>query len=828
MKKFNRMLAIVLTVCMVLSMVPAAAAAEESAKSDLPQVYITFTEPDYTPDMLQKGMDYIDCTIRIVDPTGEFEEMVDEETTIKVRGNSTSEGAKKPFNFKLSGKTDILGMGKGKKWSLLANMYDKSLMRNKLVFDLAEKMGMDYVSDNRTVDVWLDGKYNGTYTLCEPVEIGSTRVDIDEDAGEYIFESEKERVEEGAVYFTTSRYRQRFVMADPDEPTTEQVDQIKATLKTLEDAIATNNLETIAKYMDVQSFVDLYILEEYFKEVDVGYSSTKHYIKDGMVYAGPVWDFDLSSGNCNFDYYASYNNKYSSGNSYEGLYANNAVWYKQLLKNADFLRMLKERFVELQPMIVNLYQDNELGGNQIDAFVAANKDSIEANWKVWNVASADSSLERKPDRTYEANVEYLRNWLEARNDWMQDYYGLEHKITCQKNDLGSVEAADTALFSQSVTLKVTTMVDEGALSFSDLKKLTVTSGGAQVQCTLADTTENADGTTTYTYTFTMPDGDVNVKAEFELEHGSQKAKEVEALIDAIGTVTADSGEKIEAARAAYEALSYVARAEVSNYDTLTEAEAAFKALADTAKAAEEAVAELEEYAGELLDSCEEGCKADIEAIASDAKDAVAQAKDTDEIHRIVEEAKAAMQAAAKCPSDAYTDVNKDGWYHEAVDYMVENGYMNGVSKNQFDVDGTVTRGQLVTIVYRIVGTPSVTGKTNPFTDVPENEWYTDAVIWAAENGIVNGTTPSTFAPNAPVTREQLVTILYRYDGETQTEEGALDGYADAASVSAYAKDAFAWAVANGIVNGTSETTLSPAATATRAQICAIMMRYLSE
>ena len=186
-----------------------------------------------------------------------------------------------------------------------------------------------------------------------------------------------------------------------------------------------------------------------------------------------------------------------------------------------------------------------------------------------------------------------------------------------------------------------------------------------------------------------------------------------------------------------------------------------------------------------------------------------------------------MDAAAKCPSTVFADVDKGEWYHEAVDFMVEKGYMNGLSKTEFGVNGTVTRAQLVTILYRIAGEPSVAGKTCAFTDVSAGQWYTDAVIWAEENGFVNGINATTFAPDLEVTREQMVTILYRYDGTAEADEKALAGFIDAASIAGYAKDAFAWAVSNGVVNGMSETNLVPVGTATRAQICAIVMRYLS-
>jgi hypothetical protein len=112
--------------------------------------------------------------------------------------------------------------------------------------------------------------------------------------------------------------------------------------------------------------------------------------------------------------------------------------------------------------------------------------------------------------------------------------------------------------------------------------------------------------------------------------------------------------------------------------------------------------------------------------------------------------------------------------------------------------------------------------------VNDGAWNTDAIVWAADNGIVNGVSPTSYAPDAKITREQIVTILYRYAKAEAVAKDHLAGYTDAGKVSGYAKDAMNWAIANGIINGMTETTLAPTANATRAQICVILMRYLSK
>ena len=179
-----------------------------------------------------------------------------------------------------------------------------------------------------------------------------------------------------------------------------------------------------------------------------------------------------------------------------------------------------------------------------------------------------------------------------------------------------------------------------------------------------------------------------------------------------------------------------------------------------------------------------------------------------------------------CPAYLYSDVNAGDWYHEAVDYALSNGLMNGVGGGKFDPNGSLTRAMLVTILYRAENTPDVSGEANPFTDVPAGQWYTDAVIWAAKEGIVNGTSETTFAPNDSITREQIATILCRYAGSPKVS-GDFASFSDASSVSAYAYDAMRWAVQSGIINGI-DGKLAPQDNATRAQIAMILYRFFEK
>ena len=184
--------------------------------------------------------------------------------------------------------------------------------------------------------------------------------------------------------------------------------------------------------------------------------------------------------------------------------------------------------------------------------------------------------------------------------------------------------------------------------------------------------------------------------------------------------------------------------------------------------------------------------------------------------------------AETCPSEAYTDLDRNGWYHEYVDWVLKNGVMNGVGGGLFEPNGETTRAMLVMVLYRMAGAPDMAGRESSFTDVSADSWYGAAVIWASENGIVNGVGGGLFDPDASLTREQMAMMLYRFAGYlgSNTEKRAdLSAYGDADAVSAAAQDAMAWAVAEGLVNGRSAAELAPKAGATRAELATILFRF---
>ena len=181
---------------------------------------------------------------------------------------------------------------------------------------------------------------------------------------------------------------------------------------------------------------------------------------------------------------------------------------------------------------------------------------------------------------------------------------------------------------------------------------------------------------------------------------------------------------------------------------------------------------------------------------------------------------------AEYAGQGFTDVPADSWYADAVQYVTENGLMNGTEETAFGPDETTTRGMIVAILYRMEGEPEA--EASDFTDVNADAYYADAVAWANANGIVTGYGDGLFGPDDTITREQMAAILYRYaqyKGYDVTTTGSLDAYTDAAQISNYALTAMQWANEQGLITGSTSTTLEPQGNAIRAEAATILMRF---
>lgn len=389
-----------------------------------------YTDLNYG-EYLEKNNGYVDCTIFAYNLSED--RIIDPDAKIKIRGNSTANMPKKPYNIKFSEKYNLYNFGDSKKWSLLAEYLDPTMLRNSLFLGFAKEMQLEYTSNCKFVEVWLDGKYNGCYLLAESVETGKNRVDIDIENGDFLFEYEAERDEEDVVYITT-KHGLRFAMSDPEELDESARNYVQQKMDEFDEAVFSSDYNNLNCVLDVESFAKLYLLNEYAKTLDFGISSVNFYYKEGKFYAGPAWDFDLSSGNVSMTF-NEYTNYWESGTvkefenikdvSYKGLdnwNSNNKV-FSQLYEYNEFKQLVSKLFNQYSEYMQNIYKDsgiidsmiNEYGELILNNFTS--KKSGGAGWKF-----EEKKLNLKPFKTYEQNVSYLKYWLSNRYDFLNEQF----------------------------------------------------------------------------------------------------------------------------------------------------------------------------------------------------------------------------------------------------------------------------------------------------------------------------------------------------------------------------------------------------------------------
>ena len=382
----------------------------------VPQIYVT-TENGNGTD-LQKEDGYQNASIKILGTDGS---VLSDDCSFKVRGNTTALSwvTKKAFTFKFNKKKDVLGMGKGKKWALVANAFDPTLLHNYAAFELADELGLDYTSKRQFVELWLDGTFRGCYMLFEPVQEGSDRVDIDIESNDgkkdFLIEYEAKRVEDDVTYFTVNGLR--FAASEPEEPDEEQLAYIKSTMQDIISAIRTGSREEIEEKIDVPSFAKYYVLNEFIKTYDFNMSSVFFYYKDGKLYAGPAWDYDMSFGNET----ASFSSIAAEAADPTGVFAADKNIYKFLCKHAWFNEQAKREYHRHFDYLNNIAAD----GGLLDTALQQYGDVFTRNYSDagWRVSKWWINYQLKPKLTYQGNFDFMKSWAQERSAWMQEYYG---------------------------------------------------------------------------------------------------------------------------------------------------------------------------------------------------------------------------------------------------------------------------------------------------------------------------------------------------------------------------------------------------------------------
>lgn len=413
-----------------------------------PRIVVTTENGNGTK--LIKSDGYVNAKITITDTDGSS---LEDSCVFKVHGNTTAFNSfpKKAFTFKLPKKKDVLGMGKGKKWFLLANLFDPTLLRNYMAIEFARELGLAYTSEQKFVELWLDGSYRGCYTLYEPIQEGKDRVDIDVESNDgkkdFLIEYEQIANEEDKKYFSVDGVR--FAVKDPDDTTDEQLDYVSGVMTDIISVMKSGKKEDAERVIDIPSFVKYYLLNEYMKNMDFDMSSVFYYYKDGKLYAGPAWDFDKSSGNTDPTI-----GSVRALNSYktDGIMQDQFTLYKYIGRQPWFVEEVKRVYEEHYDYIKNISAD----GGLLDSLRAEYGELFARNFTVFNVRFQATNYQLPPLSTYEENYRYFKNWCAERNAWLFDHWDL-FRYAYLRGDAdgnGEVEVLDaTAIQRRLVELK---------------------------------------------------------------------------------------------------------------------------------------------------------------------------------------------------------------------------------------------------------------------------------------------------------------------------------------------------------------------------------------
>lgn len=298
------------------------------------------------------------------------------------------------------------------------------MLRNNIFLSLAEKLELDYTPEHHYVEVYIDQQYRGCFLLTESVETGKNRVNIDVDKEDFFLEFESYRIEDGVYYFTTN-HDIRFALKEPEEPTEDQLKFYEDTINELDTVLFSGNYEELKQHFDVDSFAKLYLVNEFAKTKDFVNSSINFYYKDGKMYAGPVWDFDLSSGNADGYKDTKYWNDLNGEMvSYLTNYCRefNPI-FNQLLKYKEFNDLYKTYFDKYSDELINIFKDDGFIDSTINTYgpiFNRNYTKLDEGGAGWVVSNLQDLLQNIPFETYQENVDYLKDFLKNRYNWLKE------------------------------------------------------------------------------------------------------------------------------------------------------------------------------------------------------------------------------------------------------------------------------------------------------------------------------------------------------------------------------------------------------------------------
>lgn len=341
------------------------------------------------------------------------------EIEIKGRGNSTWDFPKKPYKIKLNEKAKFLGMNSSKKWVLLANYADKSLLRNEVGFELSKRLGMAYTPESILVDVILNGEYMGNYELVEQIDVAKDKINVVKQnlddpniSGGYLVEMDGFAESENVNFRTPRNMKVSVKYPDDEEITKEQVDYIKNHISNFEEKLfSINEASEYQNYFDIKSYINFYLINEIIGNPDIFWSTYMYKQKDdNLLYTSPVWDFDIAA-----------NNDSRLGDAQKKLMLDAAhepkQWINQLMKDPTFRAEVRKRWNEVKDII------------KVENFITAKAASIgssqKKNFLKWPILDQKIYLNIQAAGSFESEVSFLKNYFNERIKWLDSQFNSE-------------------------------------------------------------------------------------------------------------------------------------------------------------------------------------------------------------------------------------------------------------------------------------------------------------------------------------------------------------------------------------------------------------------
>lgn len=375
-------------------------------QSKLPSLQIYLNDAVLDQIHQDKKVKYKNNTVVLRNPENP-DDFLENKAEMKGRGNSTwTFWEKKGYQIKFEEKMSVLGMNPAKKWVLLANAADDSMMRNQLIFRMVKNFDMKFVPAFEYVDLWIDGDYRGLYLIGEKPEIGKSRLNLEKPEGA-MFEHDVGFYEEEEYWFYSETLKRQFTLKDIKEETP---DNIETAMNTFLDSLDNFmnwlytadlqqiTLEQLNEKIDVDSFIKYYLINEYVLNRE-SFVSSFFWYQDGMedvLHLGPVWDFDTCLGN-------------DAGIDVESKYGYNHTVFAYLLEIPEFLERTKELYAQYKYAFANMIDDADVLKAQIE-------DSVQMNYLRWNLLGKPNPKSPLADYhdTFEESVLFIQDWLKQR------------------------------------------------------------------------------------------------------------------------------------------------------------------------------------------------------------------------------------------------------------------------------------------------------------------------------------------------------------------------------------------------------------------------------